>query len=409
MKLSVLICVYNTAKEYLAECLDSITRSTLRDYEICMVDDGSTVDYSELVSSYGLKYVKTENRGILAARLRCIEMAEGEYSVFVDSDDTVSCDFHQPMVETADWACADIVMNDWAFRTERARYYCLGDSTVSGHVSADGEEVLVKFLSQEGREHSYFVLWNKIYRSELLKSAARCVESSFLMSAPSVYAEDALINFFAFRDASRLRNIHTGYYFYRIHSSQSVNVSGREKLLTQINLMSMTLDTMADALPNTELKNAMLASIKKWGELMSRTHYSYALSAGYSDIYDAIKAAYRVEKLKRSTMRDQSAYVNNRLLASNFEEIDGALLKIWGDAGVTEVCYDKRDSYVRAFLERLALSGRKIVYSPTASESIPRAEISLKNKILHNYYIYNIGLILFKKGSRLRALLKKKL
>ena len=156
MKLSVLICVYNTAKEYLAKCLDSITRSTLRDYEICMVDDGSTVDYSDFVSSYGLKYVKTENRGILAARLRCIEMAEGEYSVFVDSDDTVSCDFHQPMVDTADRACADIVMNDWAFHTERARYCCLGDSTVSGDVFADGEEVLFKFLSQEGREHSYF-------------------------------------------------------------------------------------------------------------------------------------------------------------------------------------------------------------------------------------------------------------
>ena len=409
MKLSVLICVYNTPKEYLEECLASITSSTLVDYEICMVDDGSTLDYSALVSFYNVKYVKTENRGILAARLRCIDMAEGEYSVFVDSDDTVSCDFHQRMVEMADRTSADIVMNDWAFRTERARYYCLGDSTVSADVSADGEEVLFKFLSQEGREHSYFVLWNKIYRSELLKSAASYVKKTALMNTPSVYAEDALINFFAFRDAKRMRNIHTGYYFYRIHSSQSVTVSGKDKLRMQITLMSMTLNTMAESLPNTERKKELLASIRRWGELMSRTHYSYASSAGYNELYDIIKVAYRVEKLRRSTMCDQSAYVNNRLLASNFEEIDAALLRIWSDDSVTEVCYDKRDPYVRAFLQRLAASGREISYSLTASEIIPRAEISLKNKIIHNYYVYNIGLVLFKKGSRLRAFLKKKL
>ncbi len=409
MKLSVLICVYNTEREYFEKCLRSITSSTLRDYEICVVDDGSYVDYSDMVDTYGLRYVRTVNRGILAARLSCIDMARGEYSVFVDSDDTVSFDFHQPMVEHADRDGADIVMNDWAFRTDRARYFCRNDSTISTDVSADGRAVLSRFLSQEGREHSYFVLWNKIYRTELLRNAADCVKATEIGSSRSVYAEDALLNFFAFKEAERLVNIHTGYYFYHIHAAQSVNVVSCEKLRLQIELMSKTLDIMRDSLPQCEGRERMLASIRRWGELMSRTHYSYAVSAGYSELFEAIKRAYRVEKLTRSTFRDQSVYVNNCLLAGNFEQIDGALLSVWRNSEISEVRYDKCDGYVKRCLGRMVSLGRHISYSKSAEAVIPKREISLKNKIVHNRFIYLLGIILFKKGSKLRALLKKKL
>ena len=62
MKLSVIICVYNTEKSYLEKCLDSISSSTLHDYEIVIIDDGSTEDYSEILTKYKVKYSKTENK-----------------------------------------------------------------------------------------------------------------------------------------------------------------------------------------------------------------------------------------------------------------------------------------------------------------------------------------------------------
>ena len=48
MKLSVIICVYNTEKQYFEECLKSIRKSTLKDYEILVIDDGSNIDYSDV-------------------------------------------------------------------------------------------------------------------------------------------------------------------------------------------------------------------------------------------------------------------------------------------------------------------------------------------------------------------------
>ena len=407
MKLSIIICVYNTDRVYFKSCLDSLTKSTLDDYEICVVDDGSTVDYSDFVSEYRLKYKKTENRGILSARLTGISMAEGDYAAFCDSDDTVSFNYHRPMVELADREGADIVINDWAFHTARARYFCKGDSTITESISESGQDVLMRFLAQEGREHSYFVLWNKVYKTELLKSAAEAVSSSEVAASPSVYAEDALINFFAFREAKKLRNIHTGYYFYRIHASQSVNVVSEEKLATQVRLMSKTLDTMRESLPECALRDRMAECLDRWGELMSRTHYSYAVSAGYKDVADVIKSAYRVEKLAKSTMRDQSAYVNNSLLGGNFTEVDEALLSVYRDEGITELSYDRRDDYVCRSIEYMRASGRAISYSKRAATRIPKQKKSTKNRILHNYYVYMIGMLLFKKGSKIRALLKK--
>lgn len=409
MKLSVLICVYNTEREYFEKCLRSITHSTLRDYEICVVDDGSCVDYSDLVEAYGLKYVKTENRGILAARLECIDMADGEYSVFVDSDDTVSFDFHQPMVERADEVGADIVMNDWAFHTDRARYFCRNDSSIATDVSAEGADVILRFLAQEGREHSYFVLWNKIYRTKLLRYAKDEVKATEIGRSRSVYAEDALLNFFAHKKANRLANVHTGYYFYRIHAAQSVNVVSREKLLLQIALMGKTLDIMEANIPDCDAKAGMLRYLQAWRELMSRTHYSHAVGAGYADLFDVIKNVYRVEKLAKSTLRDQSVYVNNCLLASNFEDIDEVLLSIWRDPAPSAVRYDKRDGYVKRCLARMSSLGKSISYSKDAKTVIPCRIISTRDKIVHNRFIYMLGLILFKKGSKLRAFLKKKL
>ena len=270
--LSILICVYNTDPRYLRECLSSITDSTLSDYEICILDDGSSVDYSELVEQYGVKYKRTENRGIFLARLAAIDMAEGEYIAFVDSDDTVTFNYHMPMVRAAMSSGADIVMNDWAFHTESTRYYLSADPTVSGDISAEGEDVMYRFLSEGGTVHAYFVLWNKVYRREVLLAARQALASIAAERPRYNYSEDALINFFAFKNAKKLENLHTGYYFYRLHSSQSVNVADRDRLAMHIDCMSYTLDTMKKNLSGYKREAELSGFVREWAAMMSRTH-----------------------------------------------------------------------------------------------------------------------------------------
>lgn len=87
-KVSVVIPCYNNG-QYLRECLDSVLNQTFSDFEVLVVDDGSTDNCAEIAKSYGqrLKYLRRENKGPAAARNAGIEASQTEYIAFQDADD----------------------------------------------------------------------------------------------------------------------------------------------------------------------------------------------------------------------------------------------------------------------------------------------------------------------------------
>lgn len=87
-KISVVIPTFNCAR-YLAGAIDSVLAQKYRDFEIIVVDDGSTDNTGAIVERYGerILYIRTENRGAAAARNRGIEASRGEYLAFLDADD----------------------------------------------------------------------------------------------------------------------------------------------------------------------------------------------------------------------------------------------------------------------------------------------------------------------------------
>lgn len=410
MKLSVIITVYNTNKDLFESCLRSLKAQTQERLEICVLDDGSSVDYSELVLKYGLKYKKTENRGILAARLSGIEMASGEYIAFCDSDDTVSFDYYRPMVECAELNNADIVINDWAFHTDKSRYFCKQDVTIKEDFSISGDAVVEKFFEPCGKQHSLFVLWNKIYRADLLRYAARSVAEGEITKDRCIYSEDAALNFYAFLYAKRLFNVHTGYYFYRIHNSQTVSVISSERLSIQISQMARTLDIMQSELEKRPALLHLCKNVQLWRELMARNHYSHAKTKGYVELYEHIKKSYKVRKLKRSKLSDGYIYTVNVLLPENFNEVDATLRDIYYAKDFVSVSCNKSNRYAIKTLRRLVGENDKIkLGNATSGITVPDAEISLRNRFLHNFFVYTLGTMLFPKGSRLREFLKAKL
>ena len=85
---SVVIPTYNCA-EYLKRALSSVFSQTYQDFEIIVVDDGSTDDTSKVMQSFpGVKYIFTkENHGVSRARNEGLTHAKGRYICFLDSDD----------------------------------------------------------------------------------------------------------------------------------------------------------------------------------------------------------------------------------------------------------------------------------------------------------------------------------
>ena len=87
-KISIIIPTYNYA-QYICEAIESVLNQTYKDFEIIVVDDGSTDNTKEVIKPYlnKIKYIYQQNSGPSAARNRGIKEAKGEYIAFLDADD----------------------------------------------------------------------------------------------------------------------------------------------------------------------------------------------------------------------------------------------------------------------------------------------------------------------------------
>ena len=94
--ISIIIPVYNSA-EYLPACLNSVLTQTSANYDVIIVDDGSTDGSSEICENFAQKneqvrVIHTQNKGVSSARNEGIRNLNTEYFIFVDSDDMIRCD-----------------------------------------------------------------------------------------------------------------------------------------------------------------------------------------------------------------------------------------------------------------------------------------------------------------------------
>ncbi len=97
MKYSIIVPVYKVEK-VLPRCIDSILNQTVADFELILVDDGSPDNSGAICDTYAtqdarVRVIHQQNGGVSKARNAGLDAAQGEYIVFVDSDDYVDADF----------------------------------------------------------------------------------------------------------------------------------------------------------------------------------------------------------------------------------------------------------------------------------------------------------------------------
>lgn len=128
MKLSVIVPVYNMAAEgKLNYCLDSLVNQTIDDYEIIAVDDCSTDNSLEILRTYEIKYsdklkviASSVNRKQGGAKNLGLEAAKGEWIGFIDSDDWITPDFYEKLLQRAKETGADMVGCDYHLTGEHS-------------------------------------------------------------------------------------------------------------------------------------------------------------------------------------------------------------------------------------------------------------------------------------------------
>ena len=164
---SVILPVYNTA-QYLAFSIDSILQQTFSDFELIIVDDGSTDNSGTIAENYRIKdnritVIHTENRGLSSARNIGLANSSGKYISFVDSDDFIDIKFLEILVKELEENESDIAVvkykevydhilinsqpNNYNTNTVTKNDYLLGIYTTNSI--------------------NYIVSWNKLYKRHL--------------------------------------------------------------------------------------------------------------------------------------------------------------------------------------------------------------------------------------------------
>lgn len=119
-KVSICIPTYNR-KEYIKETIDSILSQTYKDFEIVIVDDGSTDGTEDVLKELDIPvtYYWQENSGDAAARNKLIELAKGKYISFIDSDDLLMPDAIERMVRIMEAEDGNVIVYGSYFRIDK--------------------------------------------------------------------------------------------------------------------------------------------------------------------------------------------------------------------------------------------------------------------------------------------------
>lgn len=231
-QISVIMPLYN-AEEYLAEAIDSIVYQSFKDYELLLINDGSTDASANICNNYAsiyanIKVFHTLNQGVSVARNLGILNASGTFITFVDADDYLESTALEILLKNAIESKADIsIVNNFIIK----KTY----TTVHNAMIAE-KEILTPYegIYQLLTDKIPFVPWAKLYRTSLFK----------IVTFPEnvAYCEDAYINLRLFSVANKIVYDTKPLYHYRLIENSSTNKDFAKKAVTGLNAWNDNID-----------------------------------------------------------------------------------------------------------------------------------------------------------------------
>lgn len=210
--ISIIIPVYN-ASAYIERCLESIRRQVFQNYEVIVIDDGSTDDSSQKISKYvdadeRFNYYYQKNAGVSSARNNGISRARGKWLMFVDADDWIDDKFCELMISSAEENDLDVIQcrrvdvkEDGQFPQNVSQLEYLFITTFHNFIPTE--------------ENFYGTCWGFLYKSEIGKKV--------MFDASINFTEDALYTIEVMSRSSKIGIINEYLYYYNLMQHDSLS------------------------------------------------------------------------------------------------------------------------------------------------------------------------------------------
>ena len=167
-KISVIVPVYNVEK-YLNRCIDSILNQTFKDFELILVNDGSTDNSGKICDDYAIRdkrirVIHKENGGLSSARNIGIKNSKGNYLGFVDSDDYIHPNMYEILYNSCKAYNAEISICSFkkVYENDIVDYVIDSNTYIEEY---DNLEALHKLFDENGVQ--FVIACNKLYKKEI--------------------------------------------------------------------------------------------------------------------------------------------------------------------------------------------------------------------------------------------------
>lgn len=220
--ISIIVPIYKV-EAYLERCVESLRAQTYVNLEIILVDDGSPDKCPDICDAYAgkderIRVIHQKNAGLSGARNAGIDLAEGEYLAFVDSDDYVAPDFIRSLYE---------ILKETGCAIGQCRFaYVQGEPLKSEPGSSfriyRGESLMEQLYGPEEEATFFVVAWNKLYRRELFEQ---------IRYPLGRIHEDEATTYRLFHEGKKLAFLDRALYGYNTENAGSITSGFSEKRL----------------------------------------------------------------------------------------------------------------------------------------------------------------------------------
>ncbi len=194
--ISVIMPVYN-AEKHLKKSVDSVINQTYKNFELIVIDDGSTDLSGKICDEYAatdkrIKVIHQKNSGVSKARNSGIEASKGKYIVFLDSDDEMDSNLLEDNLKIADKLKPDVLIFNFRYRHS--------DQSVNNEFKqdelffGDNERFFNEKLETVVEKELMNAPWNKIIRSELIKSNKLCFDERYSILEDAMFSLSVCAN-----------------------------------------------------------------------------------------------------------------------------------------------------------------------------------------------------------------------
>lgn len=219
--ISIIIPVYNAAK-WLNSCLESVKKQTYKNYELILINDGSTDESAQICKNYALKdervvYIEQENRGVSYTRNLGIQIAKGKYVTLLDNDDYLNIDFLK-IIKNNIAKEPDVLIfkyKDVSSQREIENNVVVENNTCVQTILLEGKsEYLQKEMlcprDSNLKEYAIVFPWAKVYKKDFL------MENNLQFDARIKLCEDVYLNLELYDKANKILLVdYVAYFYYR--------------------------------------------------------------------------------------------------------------------------------------------------------------------------------------------------